>query len=77
MTIMRKTNHYEMLLAIFLFTAAVWSMAQVNYMAAEVAAADNFMPIWNSTAAGITVLDVSLDATGAWSASMPYVIFHR
>jgi hypothetical protein len=65
MTIMRKKRRFEILLAIFLSGAAACAIAQAKYMAAEVAAADNFMPPWNSTASGIVVLGVSLDATGA------------
>jgi hypothetical protein len=65
MAIMRTKSRFGILLAIFLFGAAALTMAQAIYMAAEVAAADNFMPPWNSTASGIVVLDVSLDATGA------------
>ena len=62
---MRKKHHIEILTAIFLFGAASWAMARAKYIAAEVTAADNFMPPWNSTASGIVVLDVSMDATGA------------
>jgi hypothetical protein len=65
MTTMRKKRRFEILLAILLFGAAACAMAQAKYVAAQVAAADNFMPPWNSTASGIVVLSVSLDATGA------------
>ena len=63
MTLVRKTRRFGILLAIFLFGPATWAMAQAKYMAPEVAAADNFKPPWNSTASGIVVLDVLLDAT--------------
>jgi outer membrane biosynthesis protein TonB len=62
---MRKKSRFGILLAIFLFGAAASTMAQAIYTAAEVAAADNFKPPWNSDASGIVVLNVKLDATGA------------
>ena len=65
LTIMRKKRQFGRLLAVFLLGASAWAAAQAIYGAAEVAAADNFQPPWNSNASGIVVLDVLLDATGA------------
>lgn len=42
-----------------------WAAAQAIYMAAQVIAAGDFKAAWNTTASGIVVLTVILDATGA------------
>lgn len=62
-TEMRRKTHSWVLLALLLIGSGGIE-AQETYRPAEVTVAESFEPPWNIITPGISVLDVSLDATG-------------